>query len=377
MKEINIRYWGHMGRQEETKFRCSDHKIDMMMRAAQRIDLSELVNCTELEVLNLSTNMIEEIDFTPLSNSTTITSILLENNRLKILDLWPLANCQSLRLLDFKSNQLSSVDLTPVFLRANIELDSSVVISADYMLRFALTGEQLKNRFLLVRPDRAPWTATPVIIWNRYETLSKSFQWSEISDRIHAILDQVRDKDWFGIQRGLMMSFSLDDLAGYDGDPRDLLSATTPDMNYESARNAVFERAVELIDHQIESGGSTLFLDTEAMKTTKASKLIPKIIEARNREMENTVVPTKGSVALMNSLWMTHYGFKILQALDVGTQHYGDGLHQMRESLDDLGFDLKTEEVASISSTKISDPIRASPSLKKHILHIVEKAYTT
>ncbi|MFW9769442.1 MAG: hypothetical protein ACFFF9_11810 [Candidatus Thorarchaeota archaeon] len=376
MKVITIKYWGHMGRQEETKFQCTDRKIDMMMRAAQRIDLSELSNCTEIDVLNLSTNIIEEVDLAPLSNCHTLTSIILENNRLKTLNLWPLSNCQSLGLLDIKNNQLPKIDLTPVFLYANIELDSSVVISADYILRFALTSEQLKSRFLLIRPDRAPWTATPVILWNSYETLSKSLQWSDISRRIHTILDQVQEQDWFGIQRGLMMGFSLDELSGYDGDPRDLLSTATPDLDYISARTAVFDRAVELLDHQVEEGGSTLFLDTESMKRTKASKLIPKIVEARSREMENAVVPTKGSVALMNSLWMTHYGFKILQALDVGTQHYGDGLNQMKESLDDLGFDLKTEEVASIGSTKISDPIIASASLKKYIMHIVEKSYT-
>jgi hypothetical protein len=365
-----------MGRQEEKKFQCSDQKIDMMVRAAQRIDLSELVNCKELAVLNLSTNMIEEIDFTPLSKSETITSILLEDNRLKELDLWPLANCASLKLLDLKNNQLRSVDLTPVFLRSNIELDSSVVIYADYVLRFLLTCQQLKNRFLLVRSDRAPWTATPVIIWNKYETLSKSLQWSEISKRIHTILNQVPKQDWFGIQRGLMMGLDMNELAGYDGDPRDLLSAASPDLEYESARIAVFERAVDLLENQLEAGGSTLFLDTESMKTTKASKLIPKIIEARSREMENAVVPTKGSVALMNSLWLTHYGFKILEALDVGAQHYGDGLNQIKESLDDLGFNLKTEEVDSISSVNISDPIRASASLKRHIMCIVERAYT-
>ncbi len=52
MKEITIKYWGHHGRQEERKFQCSDRKIDMIMRAAKKVDLSEVGNCTEIEVLN-------------------------------------------------------------------------------------------------------------------------------------------------------------------------------------------------------------------------------------------------------------------------------------------------------------------------------------
>ena len=377
MTVITIKYWGHHGRQEEKKFQCGDRKIDMIMRAAQRVDLSEVSNCTELEILNLSNNMIKEIDFTPLSTCDSITTLLLENNHLTTLDLWPLADCDSLVTLDLKNNRLAGLDLTPVFLQTHIELDSSVVISADYLLRFALTSEQLKKRFLLVKPDRAPWTATPVIIWNTYEALAEKIEWSQIRQRIHTILKQTNEGDWYAFQRGLLMGFSLEELAGYDGDPWNLLSTTSHDMIFTTARQTIFDRVIELLDEQVETGGSTLFLDTAAMKTTRASKLIPKIVEARKREMENTVIQTKGSVALMNSLWLTHYGFKILQALDVGIQHYGDGLHRMRESLGDLGFDLKTEEVTSIASNVTVDPILASSSLKKYVSHVVDKAFTS
>ncbi|MGY5864003.1 MAG: leucine-rich repeat domain-containing protein [Candidatus Thorarchaeota archaeon] len=376
MTEITIKYWGHQGRQEERKFQCDDRKIDMVMRTAQRVDLSELTKCTELEVLNLTNNMIEEIDLSPLASSKLLTTLQLENNHLTSLDLWSLARSKSLTNLDLKNNRLPGLDLTPLFLRAHIELDSFVVISADYILRYGLTSDQLEKRFLLVRPDKAPWTATPVIIWNKYETLAKKMEWSDIHQRISTILDQVDERDWFAIQRGLLMGLSLEEIAGYDGDPRDLLSTTTDDMDFTTARNAVFDRAIELLDSQVEVGGSTLFLDTESMKITRASKLIPKIIEARRLEMENAIVQTKGSVALMNSLWFTHYGFKILQALDVGMQHYGDGLGRMKESLEELGFELKTEEVASIATTQTIYPINASDSLKKYVSHLIEKAYS-
>ncbi|GAI92365.1 unnamed protein product, partial [marine sediment metagenome] len=52
-------------------------------------------------------------------------------------------------------------------------------------------------------------------------------------------------------------------------------------------------------------------------------------------------------------------------------------LHRMRESLGDLGFDLKTEEVTSIASNVTVDPILASSSLKKYVSHVVDKAFTS
>ncbi|MFW9810284.1 MAG: hypothetical protein ACFFE6_12980 [Candidatus Thorarchaeota archaeon] len=377
MKEITIKSWGHLGRQEERNFQCTDRKIDLTMRAAQKVDLSEVSKCTQLETLNLSSNMLESVDFSPLSQNQTIMTLILENNHLTSLDLWPLANCKALSHLNLKNNRLPGLDLTPIFLRAHIELDSSVVISADHILRFSLTNHQLKERFLLVRPDKAPWTATPVIIWINYETLAKKIEWSEIYQRIRTIMDQVPESDWFALQRGFLMALSLNELAGYDGDPWNLLNDTSEDMDYTTARESIFSRAIELLDEQVETGGSTLFLDIEGMKKTRASKLIPKIVEARKQEMENVIVQTKGSIALMNSLWLSFYGFKMLEALGIGTQYFGDGLGQIRKSLDDLGFELKTQEVESIAKCVSNDPIRASASLKKHILFVVENAYSS
>ncbi|MFW9793120.1 MAG: hypothetical protein ACFFEE_02365 [Candidatus Thorarchaeota archaeon] len=377
MKEITIKYWGYMGRQEERKFQCDDRKIDMKMRAAQRVDLSEVSRCTDIEVLNLGTNMLEEIDLAPLAGSRTISRLNLENNHLTFLDLWPLSDCDSLTYLNLKDNRLSGLDLTPLFLRAHMELDSSVVISADYTLRYLLTSEQLKERFLLARPDKAPWTATPVIIWNTYEALAETMGWADILKRIQTVLSQVPESDWYATQRGLMIALSIDELAGYDGDPNTLLDWTSDEMDFSTARQKIIDRAIDLLDEQIETGGSTLFLNTEAMKESRASKLIPKIVEARKQEMENIVVLTKGSTALMNSLWLSYYGFKILEALNIrSSRHYGDDLIGIKESFDELGFELKTKEVSSLSSRYILDPIRASDSLKKFMCNLVEQVYT-
>jgi hypothetical protein len=77
----------------------------------------------------------------------------------------------------------------------------------------------------------------------------------------------------------------------------------------------------------------------------------------------------------MNSLWLTHYGFKILDALNVGVRHFGAELEDIRKSLDDLGFVLKTHEVDSLETAEIEDPVVCSQSMRNHILNLIEDAY--
>lgn len=375
MEEVIIRYWSPHGRQEETKYRCGDKKIDLIMRAAKKVDLTNLRNCRNLVTLNLANNMLEELDLNPLSESMSLVELRLESNHLLTLDLWPLGKCNALTRLNLTQNRLHVLDLTPVLVRSHVLLDSSVVISADNILRYLLTTNELAERFLLVRPDRAPWTAPPVMMWIKYEALVQKMEWSSIRERIMTVLSQITENDWYAVQRGLLIGFGMEELAGYDGNPLKLMECTDDTMDYETAKRVIFDRAVELIDEQIVHDGPTLFLETEAMKKTRASKLIAKIVDARKREIEHTTVLTKGSTSLMNPLWLTHYGYKILEALEVGVMHFGAEITKVKQSLDELGFSLKTREVESLESVDAEDPVICSKSMKSFVFNQIEKAY--
>ena len=375
MEEITIRYWSPHGRQEETKFRCDDKTIDLIMRAAKKMDLSSLRKCTSLVTLNLANNMLEELDLSPLSGNLTLAELRLENNHLPSLDLWPLGNCNALSKLNLTNNRLQDLDLTPVLTRSHVLLDSSVVMYSDNILRYLLTTKELAERFLLVRPDRAPWTSPPVLMWVSYENLAMKMDWSTIRERILTVLSQTTKEDWYSLQRGLLIGFNMEELAGFDGDPALLLDRADETMDYQNAKRAIFDRAVELLDEQILNEGPTLFLDTEAMKETRASKLIAKIVEARKREINNTTVLTKGSTSLMNSLWLTHYGYKILEALSVGILHFGAELEKIKQSLDELGFTLKTRDVESLDTAVIPESVVSSQSMKHFVFNQIEKAY--
>ncbi|MFW9964403.1 MAG: hypothetical protein ACFFCX_12605 [Candidatus Sifarchaeia archaeon] len=375
MDDITIRYWSPHGRQEETKFQSEDRMIELTTRAAKMVDLSNLSKCTKLETLNLANNMLEELDLSPLSNNQKLTEIRLENNHLSNLDLWPLGNCHSITRLNIVQNRLQSLDVTPILSGSQVLLDSSVVLYADFILRYILTSKELVESFLLFRPDRAPWTAPPVLMWVAYENLAMRMEWSAIRERIFQVLDQLPDSYWYQIQRGLLIGLGMQELAGFDGDPSKILDKTTDSMDYKAARRAIFDRTVELLYEQISRGGPTLFLDIEAMEETRASKLIGKIIEARKLEIEKVVVPTKGSISLMNSLWLSHYGYNILQALGVGMKHIGADIEQVKKSFTDLGFSLRTRNVESLQDVEVPEPVITSQSMKNYVFNEIEKAY--
>ncbi len=375
MDEISIKYWSPHGRQEERKFRCDDMKIALTTRAAKKVDLSDVERCEKLTILNLANNMLQELDLSPLSKSKTISEIHLENNHLLSLDLWPLVRCTALERISLTQNRIQTLDITPILVRSSVLLDSSVVLSADNILRFFLDSKELAERFLLVRSDNAPWTAPPVLMWVLYEELAKKMKWAQIQDRILSVLEHVTQDYWYHVQRGLLIGFGMKELAGFDGDPLKILDMTKDSMDYRTAKRAIYDRTVELLDEQISRNGPTLFLDIEAMEVTRASKLIPKIVEARAKEVENTIVFTKGSTSLLNSLWLTHYGYKILEALNVGIKHFGAGFEKVKASFTELGFSLKTQEVESLQDVELENPLITSRSMRRYVINEVQKAY--
>jgi len=372
MDEISIKYWSPHGRQEETKFQCGHTEIDLVMRAAQRVDLTNISRCTKLQKLDLSTNMLEKLNLSPISGCTSIQEINLQSNHLTKLDLWPLKDCIELKDLDVSENRLHGLDLTPIFLKTRVRMDSSVVVSADYILRYIFTKENLTNQFQLFRPDGASWSVPPVVIWNMYTEMTKRFDWSEMYERIESVIERMSSLQWYGAQRGLLHGLGIPEIAGFDGDPRKLLELTEVGMSFEEARQVVFDRAVQLIERQLNVDGPTLFLDIEKMRKTSASKLIPLIVEQRKRELENSTILVKGSKVFLRSLWLTHYGFKIMSAIGMGLTTDLENLESLRKSFGELDLELATQKVPIANDTYDGN---ASPGMQRHVFDLIRGAF--
>jgi hypothetical protein len=371
MDDITIKYWSPHGRQEETKFQKGHKKIDLVMRAARRIDLSNIRECSGLEKLDLSHNMLDDLDLSPLAGNSTLQELHIQDNHLANLNLWPLVGCTKLRAIDLSDNRLRGLDITPIFLTTKIRIDSSTVISADELLRFVFTKEQLRERFQLIRTDGAPWTAPPVIMWLSYRELTQKFDWNGIRRRITSTLEKMPSEKWYGAQRGMLIGLGMEELAGLDGNPADLLRSTMDDMSFKDARHIIFDNTIELIESQIERDGPTLFLDMEKMRKTGASKLIPKIAERRREEVENACLYIKGSKVFLEELWMTHYGYQLLAASKIGLTTDLEGLESIKSSFEELGMKIRTEN--TLDDFPRMDFV--SESMRSHVLHLIGGAY--
>jgi hypothetical protein len=342
------------------------------MRAAKKIDLSNISKCRNLEILDLSHNMLDELDLTPLMGCSTLVELRIQSNHLKTLNLWPLVNCIELKEIDITENRLHGFDLSPIFLKTYVRIDSSVVISADSLLQYIFTADELGKHFQLVRTDAAPWTAPPVIMWSAYTDLAKRIEWPDIKNRIDLLLDRVNEDQWYSIQRGLLIGLGIEELAGFDGDPKQLLEDTDHKISFKEARQIIFDNTVKSLEKQLDNNGPTLFLDIEKMRKTGASKLIPKIVERRKREVESTIIPVKGSKVFLESLWMTHYGYHILRAANFNLETDLAGFNTIKENFEKLGMTIKTQNAPN---PNISSSYKMSRGMHRHMLNFIRGYY--
>jgi len=367
MGEFVIRYASPHGRQEEGKFRSDASRIELSMRAAISIDLTPLQKCDKLERLELSHNFLESIDLKPLGDKETLQVIRLQDNRLLDLDLWPLHKCLNLAEIELTDNRLKTLDVTPVFTCRLMRTDSSVVLTADSVLRYILTSAKIMAQFQSVRTDKTAWTATPVVIWNDYDHIAKKLGWPLVLERIKSVLSKVPKIDWFDAQKGLLESLNMAELSGLDTDPKEILANVTAEDSYESSRERIYDRVVELLADQVERGGPTLFLDVPTMQDTRASRLIPSVVRQRKSEIENLEVQSLRGTTFLHSLWMTSYGFDVLSALDCGLTVNSEGIKRVREAFEEAGFNLAIERVNSVVHPNWN---RTSRSFKRFIFRL-------
>jgi hypothetical protein len=363
MSEFVIRYVSPHGRQEEGKFRSDSPRIELSMRAARSIDLTPLQECHQLERLELSHNFIETIDLEPLRDKSVLQVLRLQDNRLSDLDLWPLHKCLNLAEIELTDNRLKTLDVTPIFTCELLRTDSSVVLTADGVLKHILNPEKVMMQFQSVRTDKSVWTATPVIIWNEYDSLVKRIGWPLVLERIKSVLSKIPEIDWFDAQKGLLESLNMPELSGLDSDPIKILTDVSADESFEFSRERIYDRVVELLANQLERDGPTLFLDVLKMQGTRASRLIPSIVRQREKELEDLEVQTLRGTAFLHSLWMTSYGFD----LDCGLTVNSEAIKQVKETFDEAGFSLVVERVKTIAHPKWD---RTSRSFRRFIFRL-------
>jgi hypothetical protein len=124
---------------------------------------------------------------------------------------------------------------------------------------------------------------------------------------------------------------------------------------------------VENLHAQLEQGGTSILLDLEKLRRSPAEILIPRILELRRqeledstilvtgkeiivydvfmRELEHIVVPDKEQNVVLDNLWLTATGYQILSSLGYGRCTDMKGLRKIEQALKKLNISPKVERV--------------------------------
>ncbi|MHA1933757.1 MAG: hypothetical protein ACW97A_00625 [Candidatus Thorarchaeota archaeon] len=370
MDKFVITYKNAQDCQEDYALEKEETKIDLFMRQVSSVNLTSLEDCKSLEIVELSRNLLEAVNLNPLRGCMQLKSLRFRDNRLSSIDLWPLLKCIELEDIDLTGNQLERVDLTPVLSCEKVLLDDSTRVDVDTLFKYLLTLKNI-SRIQLLRSDGSFESRSPKIKWMKYKERTQDSEWCRVFSDLSALIELVPEEDWFPAQRGVLEGFEMSELAGYDGNPLELLKTVGSDDDYESARSKIFDRAISLLETQINEKGSTLFLDIDAMSKTRGSKLVGIISSLRLEEIENVTIPIFRDTAFLLPLWVTHIGFEILTASGNGISVPKSDLKGIIDSLAALGYELKTREI-SASPKEVHKHI--SLSLYRHVQSIASVA---
>ncbi len=364
---VTFTFHGPYGRQQES-FNKTKTRIDLSAHVIERIDLSPISECLQLETLDLSGNQLKSLDLHPIESCKNLRTVNLSSNHLSRIDLWPLQKCRRLWDIDLSHNWLVSVNITPVVDRAVTILNQEIPISIDYIYKYVYEPlEFYKNIYLSGRPDKHT-SRFLNIRWLGYKNQYRYDKWSLFKSRLEPIISRIDSDFWFHLQKGLLEGMDMRALAGFDGNPHEILNTVNDNLSFSDAYSAVYEGVVNLLEKQIVGGGPTIFLDIEDFKKTSASRLISLIVAERQKEIEHTRIPLYGNKASLRPLWFTAYGVEILQALEQGLETDLKELAQVKASFSKVGIRIKTEEVDFLVED-VRPPI--SKSIETFILELV------
>ncbi len=179
------------------------------------------------------------------------------------------------------------------------------------------------------------------------------------------VRNRVGDDVWLEVGWDILEGMGLEELYGCDYDILEALESIPPKSDLVDIQSFLRHTLVEILLEQFESGGTTVFLDIKKMLETPAAILIPKIVELRKKEIENTVIPIIGKkLAIydvymnevgmttdpensvhLNDLWMTAYGSQVLLLLGLGLRTDLEGLRKIEVVMERLGLHLTTKIV--------------------------------
>ncbi len=173
--------------------------------------------------------------------------------------------------------------------------------------------------------------------------------WVELIKILQKACREIFQKHWLKTHHIILSIFGMSELAGVDCPIFDVLRSIETPKNIHHASRLLFDGIIEKVSAQLKNGGSTLFLDIEAISSTRSAIIASDLIQARYRETilvlgeidEKLPTLTKEWVDV-SRLWRTGNGFRLLKARELGIHIHIKEYKEIRDLLtEELKVDAK------------------------------------
>ncbi|TXT55675.1 MAG: hypothetical protein BAJATHORv1_30055 [Candidatus Thorarchaeota archaeon] len=257
-----------------------------------KIDLLPFKENTELEVFDIKYTDVSELDLTAFSNCTKLRELRLEFTEIHNLDLAPLVHCKNLEFFSITSPEV--LDFTVFAGRDKLSVpDTDFVGDPPHLVTFIgeehypnLSRRDINSHFPVI------FTSLDVIV----EILPLIQNQTETWKYIHLFWNICR-LTGLGMLGLVEADFELiSDMIGARDSP-------------DALREIVLDKVLNHLD----KGGTTLGLDLDsALKYSEIAIRTPQILEQRNKEIKEFLIPQKPKFRDFLYLWITSFGFRIL-----------------------------------------------------------------
>lgn len=361
-------------------------RIDISSNRLTQVNLSPLESCKDLEYLSLAVNKFETLDLTPLQNCTRLKHLDLSHNKLTNIDLTPLAGCKNLTYLYMQDNMLSKVnvapllqlkDLTTAVIQLTHQGTRPKIVIDSFMSNVPPNLNDILYAFFTDRktgfvPHWLYDKNTEVEYFPRsYSELVAEFGWAKVKTHLFALSKKLKLKNEFAAQKVLLNAFGASELACYDGRVRDIVKFLPTRGNYETGVQQLYSKMVNLLETQLERGGSTLYFDLDTLSTTPGSVLLPSVLSRRAAEMHDVVLFDRDGMVDLFPLWLTSYGHKILSVL--GHKRYVPKaqLSVINKALKKINHELAIDRVVHDARENKAQPLSSGNAIMSYVRQAV------
>jgi len=360
-------------------------RLDISCNYLSKVDLTPLSDCQSLKYLDLSENAIKDIDLSPLADCENLETLDLSHNRLKDVNLTPLVHCKSLRFVYIHGNRLDTVNIAPLNhlksiqkvvidnlkARKPIPVFEAIIESSPPNLNdvlFAMSFQTDRPSWLDGVPDVKIIRMNP----KSYQTHVDKHGWESVKKHMKAAFQLLRPDQDFLAQKAFLKDIGIPELACYDGSLSDIIEIIPASGSYEEGVLEIQTNLITMLSEQLDTGGSTLFFDIDELSTTPGSVLVPQIVSQREKELRTLVLYHYQSKVNLMPMWLTGFGFSILQAARVGRVAMMTEISEILDRYEkDLGVAIPLEPT---KSTKKFNSLGTKPSeaLLSHVRSIVQ-----